>query len=477
MRDQTAWSVAGIISILGVVLSGLHLWHAINEVAKNLPAMVYGSVLPLFLSLLITGSGYWIMQRDWSAVSPLRIARWSGGGLVTGVVASGLLIRYQAAEGVNVSDPFFVLGMFGTYGVALGLLLGRYDVQKHAQKRRHEQQALKLDQSNTVLWTVVENLPMGVLVEDAERNILIANDQLGETLGVPLTGDDLIGRDCDAAAEELKDLFADSDAFVEGINERIAEREEAHEELALADGRTLERYYVPYTLPDGKAHLWLYRDITERKQRQKTLKRQNTRLDEFTSTVSHDLRNPLHIASASLALARGECDSEHLNRVERAHDKMEALIEDLLRLAREGESVTDFEPVDLASIAEDSWANVETSNATINIDIDQTIEADKRRLKQVFENLFRNAVEHGGESVTVGERPGGFYVEDDGPGIPAENRPDVFEAGYSTSEEGTGFGLSIVKRVVEAHDWNIRITESESGGARFEISGVEVATD
>ena len=69
----------------------------------------------------------------------------------------------------------------------------------------------------------------------------------------------------------------------------------------------------------------------------------------------------------------------------------------------------------------------------------------------------------------------GFYVEDDGPGIPEENRTDIFDSGYSTTGEGTGFGLSIVKRVAEAHGWDITVTESEVGGARFEITGVEFA--
>jgi signal transduction histidine kinase len=93
----------------------------------------------------------------------------------------------------------------------------------------------------------------------------------------------------------------------------------------------------------------------------------------------------------------------------------------------------------------------------------------------VFENLFRNAVEHAGDDVTitVGTLDGGFYVDDDGPGIPEDERDRVFEAGYSTGEAGTGFGLSIVRDVVEAHGWDIRVVEGADGGARFEITGVE----
>jgi signal transduction histidine kinase len=77
----------------------------------------------------------------------------------------------------------------------------------------------------------------------------------------------------------------------------------------------------------------------------------------------------------------------------------------------------------------------------------------------------------------VGQAPIGITVcdPDDGPGIPAEERDRVFENGYSTSDEGTGFGLSIVEGIVRAHDWEISVTESETGGARFEITGLDLS--
>lgn len=98
-------------------------------------------------------------------------------------------------------------------------------------------------------------------------------------------------------------------------------------------------------------------------------------------------------------------------------------------------------------------------------------------MKQALENLFRNAIDHGGESVTVTvgvlDDENGFYVSDDGPGIPDEDREDVFDSGFSTHQDRTGFGLAIVKRICEAHSWQISVTESEAGGARFEITGIE----
>ncbi|MFB6295331.1 MAG: PAS domain S-box protein [Halobacteriales archaeon] len=214
----------------------------------------------------------------------------------------------------------------------------------------------------------------------------------------------------------------------------------------------------------------------ERRRANRRLQEQNEQLEQFVSIVSHDLRNPLSVAGGRLDLAMEDCASEHLDHVARAHDRMEELIDDLLTLARGGEQVGEIEPVDLGALVENCWLNVDTSGATIVSDLDLTIQADRSRLQQLLENLFRNAIEHGGEgvTVTVGDLDGGFYLEDDGPGIPEDERGEVFDPGHSTSEDGTGFGLSIVEGVVDAHGWEIRLTEGVEGGARFEITGVTV---
>jgi signal transduction histidine kinase len=203
---------------------------------------------------------------------------------------------------------------------------------------------------------------------------------------------------------------------------------------------------------------------------------QTDRLEQFAGIVSHDLRNPLEVARGRLALARRECDSEHLDDVETAHARMDELIDNLLTLSRVGDAIEDPEPVELAALSENSWQHVETVDASLHTRTDQTIRADQRRTQQLLENLFRNAVEHGGESVTltVGNLADGFYVADDGHGIPADQREQIFDTGYTTSEDGTGFGLNIVDEIAEAHGWSVRVTDSESGGARFEVTGVEI---
>ena len=229
--------------------------------------------------------------------------------------------------------------------------------------------------------------------------------------------------------------------------------------------------------PDIEGIIVTSYDITERKEREADLQRQNQQLDEFARVISHDLRNPLNVAELRTDLATQECESDHLTDVMEALSRMDALIDDLLTLARQGETVGEREQIALTDIVSACWNNVETGDATITTDVQATLAADRSRMAQALENLFRNAIEHGGESVTVTigvlDDKRGFYVADDGPGIPEAEREDVFDSGYTTSNDGTGFGLAIVSRICAAHGWDITATESESGGARIEITGVE----
>ncbi len=218
------------------------------------------------------------------------------------------------------------------------------------------------------------------------------------------------------------------------------------------------------------------------------LQRQNMRLDEFASIVSHDLRNPLSVAMGGTELAKETGNPEDFERVHLAHERMDRMIGELLTLARQGVDLSDLEPVSLQAVAADAQRTV-GQDLDIRFHDDTKLRADPERLAAVFENLFRNSVEHGSTSSRDGEsRPDdagehagptievgllanddGFYVADDGPGIPLDERDDVFDQGYTTASQGTGIGLAIVRRVADAHGWDVRVTESESGGARFEF--------
>lgn len=266
--------------------------------------------------------------------------------------------------------------------------------------------------------------------------------------------------------------------------------------------RYVETNVKPMILDDRRNVAVVMRDVTERRRRKRELERKNERLEEFASLVSHDLRNPIQVLDGRLshleesavddgALADGESLAEQVEPMRRSVDRMSDLVEDMLTLAREGTAVEETEVVDLAAVAEEAWTTTDAPAATLVVDGDIALAADPSRLRQLFENCFRNAVDHGPSDVTVrvGDLPDrtGFYIADDGPGIPEPERDEVFELGHTTSDDGTGLGLGIVSEIAEAHGWTISVTESDAGvvsdehgesearesdsspGARFEV--------
>jgi PAS domain S-box-containing protein len=327
--------------------------------------------------------------------------------------------------------------------------------------------------------TLVENFPDGaVFLFDHDLQYVLAGG--AELSSIGLSGADFEGK---TPHDLFPEDIADETAY--HYREALAGRHNTFEQKYRG-----ERYHIR-TLPvrddegDIVSGIAVSQNVTERERRERELARQNERLEEFASVVSHDLRNPLNVAEGHVDLLRQDRESERLDAISRAHDRMNDLIDDLLTLAREGSEVGALEAVDLDACVERCWRNVDTDDATVRLRTERTMYADRSRLQQLLENLLRNAVEHGSTgnqtrsddavTITVGDLSGGFYLEDDGPGIPESERDTVFDAGYTTSDDGTGFGLRIVERIVEAHGWSIRVDESETGGARFEITGIETA--
>lgn len=240
-----------------------------------------------------------------------------------------------------------------------------------------------------------------------------------------------------------------------------------------SDGtRTVEANIAPLPSDDGEydGAVGVARDITERKRREEHLER-------FASVLSHDLRNPLNAARAQVTLLRESegVESDHLDTLDRLHGRMADIVDDVLALARDGATVTDPEPVELARAVERAWESTPSGTGSVVLSDELgTVEGDPRRVRRLFENLLDNAVSHAGPDVTVRVDPiaDGFAVSDDGPGVPEDERDDVFEYGYSTTDGGTGFGLNIVAEIASAHGWAISLSESDAGGARFEITGV-----
>ena len=322
------------------------------------------------------------------------------------------------------------------------------------------------------------NIPNPAVVvefEQREPYVKSINEAFADSFGYDQT---------DAVGAELRALLAPPGADSEVIRtdwwEQAGQSEqEVRRTTASGEVRTYLFRSTIVTRDSSRLEGYgIYTDITERKRREQQLRHQNERLDEFVSIVSHDLRNPLNVASGRTHLLLDDIEDgavqEGLREVAAAHDRMARILDDTLTLARQGRVVGETERVSIDSVAADAWQQVETGDATLTLEAEATVEADSERLQQLFENLYRNAIEHAGTECTVavstpGAHENGFSIADDGPGISPDDRELVFEHGYSTNSDGTGFGLSIVQSIAEAHGWSVAVSESETGGARFDV--------
>jgi nitrogen-specific signal transduction histidine kinase len=306
---------------------------------------------------------------------------------------------------------------------------------------------------------IIDQIATGVVVTDASDRIVDINPAASAIVG----GTDVIGRELDA----LGDTAAAMAAMDPGTTAEVTVDDHTYFECTKSTLATEGGF--------GDTHFYILTDVTERRQRQQSLEAKNDRLDSFAEVISHDLRNPLSVAHGRAEVARAEPAPEHFDRIDAAHARMAEIIDDMLTLARSGDPVDAPDVVDIETVARDVWENVTTRDAQLTVEGTRELRADPQRLKQLFENLFRNSVEHGSTvadpsvRVRVGTTASGFFVADDGPGIPVDEREAVFRSGVSSGSDGTGIGLAIVQSVVDGHDWAIDVSESEDGGARFDV--------
>jgi len=322
--------------------------------------------------------------------------------------------------------------------------------------------------------TVIENMDSAVFVFGRDDEVVDVSPSGRALLGVDR--ETVIGEQFETVFAEFPDIL---DTF------EPARHTESHVSIRKNGA---ERYYkaklstITGALGNDIGWTLVFSEITTEVRRKREAERQNERLDNFASIVSHDLRNPLQIASARLELVRDEVDtgSHHIDDIEQAHDRMDTMIETLLAMARAG-NIDTSALVEVEQAITQAWAMCPTDGATLEVEFPSGtgLRGDSAALQNVFENLFRNAIEHNDPPVCIrvglcgDDEPTGFYIEDDGTGITPEQRSNIFEYGYTTNESGNGFGLAIIEEIIDAHGWTIRVTDGTDGGARFEVSNVE----
>jgi signal transduction histidine kinase len=530
MERLSASTSGTVIAVTGLVLAAVHLQSAVR--LRSSPGLVLiEAVVPLVLALAVAGVGGALREdRLAPPESADRVLGWAVVGTLSLSVAVGWLFVDAGVRGWSVPVPMRTVLNAATLGALVGLVVGVYDARARRQRERAEQLTRINDTLRIATREIVNATERAELEAVVCRRLTDSDIYDGAWIGRYEPGDEVVtpaawaGHDDEYFApleigvdpddpdgggpgseairtgeiQPIQDVFAEStlEPWYEMLSEKGVESlavvplvgpDRVHGFLSVYANRAnvfgaREREALS-ELGESIGHAldsMAARDRLARRERE--LARQNGRLDEFASVVSHDLRNPLNVAEGNLELARMAVEDEHLDRVADALDRMHELIEDLLTLARSGRTVDDVRPVDLRSVAERAWATTDTEGAQLVFDGDPgTVRADESRLTQVFENLFRNCVEHGSTgsrtgseanaaTITVGGTGSGFYVADDGPGIPESMREDVFEAGYTTATDGTGFGLDIVRTIATAHGWRVAVVEGTTGGARFEFT-------
>ncbi len=229
----------------------------------------------------------------------------------------------------------------------------------------------------------------------------------------------------------------------------------------------------------------LQHELLERKKLILELESKNSELEQFTYTVSHDLRSPLVTIKGFLGLLEKDIKENHADRVAadfkrigNAADKMDALLADLLELSRVGRVSQTPEKIDLKALIQDALNTVESRMSARNVQVEimpglPMIYADSIRLREVFENLFDNAVKYMGDQpnaeIKIGVRDADeepvIFVQDNGMGIEPKYQENIFGLfnKLNPNSEGTGVGLAIVKRIIETQGGNIWV-ESEGAG-------------
>ncbi|EMA59864.1 pas domain s-box [Halorubrum lipolyticum DSM 21995] len=347
---------------------------------------------------------------------------------------------------------------------------------------------------------VITGIPLAVIVQRAELAgfVPVAHERVFHTLDDPVFVVTTSNRVLDAnrAARELVDAtgpVVEAD-ITEFLPEALLEDGALHSGLDTAMECAIEvdgtpRQYLGRLRGTGsrgetdpRGRILSLTDITVQKRQQESLEAKNEQLERLAGVVSHDLSTPLATAEGLVYLMKTDLDPSQseirrsLADLDTVHGRLREFAEGLPALARESTDVEAPTDCDLETTARAAWNVVETGDLRLVVESTRTFQADANRLQQAFENLFQNAVDHGVDgadgatTVRVGllRAGSGFYLEDDGPGIPAARREDMLAFGVSTGS-GSGYGLAIVRTIVEAHGWSLSLTDGSDGGVRFDV--------
>ncbi|QLG50837.1 PAS domain-containing sensor histidine kinase [Natrinema halophilum] len=412
----------------------------------------------------------------------------------------------QVLEGEEVTDPNVY--QIETFDDERRIIMehgmpvrdGRGDVSRAVvtltdiTERRDYEQAL--EERERQLSTLMENVPGMVyrcrnergwpmeFVSDACREITGYTSEALETGEVSYGDDIMLEADRDEVWEDVQQPTGDRDTY--SLSYRI-ETDDGERKWVRSYGRRLFDDDETVVALEG-----ILSDISERKRLETELKESNRRLEQFAYAASHDLQEPLRMITSYLQLLEtrygdtfDEDGQEFLDYAVDGAERMREMIDALLTYSRVDTRGDPFEPVDLDAVLddvrEDLQMRIDESDAYISSGSLPRVAGDVSQLRQVFQNLLRNAIEYSGDEPpridVTAERDGTDWivsVRDEGVGIDSDDTDRIFEVfqRLHTHEEhpGTGIGLALCRRIVDRHGGEIWVDTEPGDGATFSFT-------
>lgn len=526
-RDLLRWLYLGRLTLVTGILAGALLtWFAADDQATLVATVVF------LVALVVTSASFWwthILARDpgqnflyaqvildtlivtsivhitggpESDFAPLYILVISAGALLLplpgGVLVGGLASMVYFGDLVwGFGTPLepaigFQIGLFTLVALATGILgdrLRRAGMALGAVESELRQ--LRLDTGD-----ILANLATGVLTVDGDGRLMYANPAAETLLG--LTPDGWMGR---PVMQEVERVAPGMGALLaRSIEDGMPV--ERYQTVARRDGREIHLGISTAVLERGDgvppSATAIFQDITDL-QRLEVLNRRAARLEavaELSASLAHEIRNPLaSIRSAVEQITRSSLSDEDRGTLERLvlteSDRLSRLLSEFLDYS--GLRLGPRSGVDVSAVVRDCVTLVrqhpDARDVTLvceGIDEPVRLAADRDLLHRALFNLLLNGVQYAGEGgrvvVTVSDerhtaRPRGTPIEhpvritvaDSGPGVSDDVTTRIFDPFFTTREGGSGLGLAVVYRAVEAHDGAIFVDRGRNGGAEFVI--------
>ncbi|MHA1964578.1 MAG: hybrid sensor histidine kinase/response regulator [Candidatus Thorarchaeota archaeon] len=306
-------------------------------------------------------------------------------------------------------------------------------------------------------------------VRISDGMILECNDQFAKSFGFEKKGAMIDG------SNFIREILVQPKEW-EDLKMRLRDEQRFVTELPVST-RDGERRWMRFSL-----RLWsekgyiegVISDITEQKKALEMLKKQKEELSDFAHTMSHDLKNIFHNMLGFIELIEEEQNLNHLTKIRTLLNETGEMVDHSVALADAGLIIEETENVILTQLVREVADSIIPESVSYSQDELPVVSADQRKVAQIFRNLFDNAIQHGRPSkieVKATKTDGAcrISVANDGKTIPEPLQSKIFLRGFTTSKNGQGFGLAIVKRLVEAHGWTIKLLKERETTFEIEV--------